>query len=242
MFKRRRRVNGQNEGASALSLTLQVAPTSPGIVYPAGAVDALRHMVSRLMRTAQLPARVAMVAALPEEGVTYATLALATTLAHDLPAHVCVVELNWWRPGMAAQLAGLGSGGMAAALCQGAALEQVIVTTALPNLTLLPAGQLPIEHRPAVARSDELKRLIAELSRQFDCLLLDVPALTLTSDAIPLASLADACCVVVRQGVTPGGVVKRALQDIDHLPMLGVVLNRAHVVTPRVIRQLLSAD
>ena len=52
---------------------------------------------------------------------------------------------------------------------------------------------------------------------------------------MPLASLSDACCLVIRQGVTPVEDVRLALDEIEHLTILGTVLNQAHYATPAVI-------
>jgi Mrp family chromosome partitioning ATPase len=62
---------------------------------------------------------------------------------------------------------------------------------------------------------------------------MDVPAIRLTSDAIPIASLGNACCVVIQQGVTTVEDVKRSLDELDHLSILGVVLNKTHINTPK---------
>jgi MinD-like ATPase involved in chromosome partitioning or flagellar assembly len=132
--------------------------------------------------------------------------------------------------GTAMQLSG--TTGLAAVLLGNATLDEALVQTALPNLMLLPAGDLPPNQRPAIARHDTLKACIKQLSRRFDHILLDVPAILGTSDAIALASLSTACCVVVRQGVTPISYVRRALDDVKHLSILGVVLNQARMSLP----------
>jgi len=80
------------------------------------------------------------------------------------------------------------------------------------------------------------------LSAQFDYLVLDIPAIKLTSDAIPLAAHGSAACLVVRQGVTPIADAQRALDDVQQLNMLGVVMNRVRVQTPRVILGLIPQE
>ena len=250
------------------ALTLRTVDGAPLYTFPGPVIDSMRHLETTLMYKGALPARIAMVAALRQEGVTYTTLALATTLAYDLAVRICVVELNWWSPsvrtespsegatsmakprtlfrakqpkannstanaeseGTAVQLSG--TTGLAAVLLGNATLDEALVQTALPNLMLLPAGDLPPNQRPAIARHDTLKACIKQLSRRFDHILLDVPAILGTSDAIALASLSTACCVVVRQGVTPISYVRRALDDVKHLSILGVVLNQARMSLP----------
>jgi Mrp family chromosome partitioning ATPase len=224
---------GKGPPDKAGPLVLSTADGTPVFTCHPDAVESYRHMLARLTREAPLPARIALVTALPEEGVTTNAIGLGLTLATDLPASVCVVELNWWRPGLARLLGGLPGPGLADA----PALEQAFIRTSLPNLALIAAGALPVEERPATARSQQLKDTIEQLGQQFNTVLLDVPAILATSDAIPLASLAEACCLVIRQGATPMNTVKRALDDVSHMKILGIILNRVRIATPRFIRE-----
>jgi Mrp family chromosome partitioning ATPase len=232
MFKRSKTAQSVNP-EQAEGLALQVTSDSPAYVFPPHVVDSLRHMTSWLMRDKPMSASTALIATLPEEGVTYSTLALATTLAHDLPGKICVVELNWYRPGMKTILGELNSPGLAGLFTDNASLQQLIVTTTTPNLSLIPAGDLPAQQRTIVARSSKLHDTIDELSKSFNYVVLDIPAITLASDAIPLATLAGDCLLVIRQGVTPLSEVKHALADMDHLHILGVILNKTHYDLPK---------
>jgi len=209
--------------------------------FPGAVVDNLRHTITRIERNSPLPARLAIVSALREEGVTYLTQALAATLAHDMPVSVCVVDLNWWWPSTTT-LVEEDNPGLAGMFTGEATLEDIIVPTNWPNMALVPAGHLPIERRPVIARSQMLVQIIEELSKEFDHLVLDVPAVRATTDAVPLASLGEACCLVIRQGVTTVEDVRLTLDEIDHLPILGVILNRVRLKTPRAILKFIPTD
>jgi Mrp family chromosome partitioning ATPase len=265
------------------ALTLRTADGAPLYTFPDSVVTSMRHMETRLLYNDALPTRISVVAALRQEGVTYTTLALATTLAYDLAARICVVDLNWWSPGIQTQpelntdiasgtnetnkvrrlkkrranatleeasteapsqtaLSPVDMTGLAAVLTRSATLDEVLVPTALPNLALLPAGTTTLAQRPALARGDGLKSCIEQLSRRFDHILLDIPAILATSDAIALASLGSACCLVIRQGVTPMSNVRRALDDVKHLSMLGVVLNQTQMYLPRWVHALVPQE
>jgi receptor protein-tyrosine kinase len=219
-------------------LSLQITSESTAHIFPAQAVNAYRHMTSWLTRNTPLPGMLAFIAALPEEGVTYSALALATMLAHDMPVSICVVETNWYRPGMKKMLGEFDGPGLAALFNDNATLPQMTVTTTTPNLSLIPAGELALPQRAIAARSDKLRDTLTELTGRFNYVVLDIPAITLTSDAIPLATLAGDCLLVVRQGVTPMSVVKHALADVNHLHMLGVVLNKTHYDLPSRLQAL----
>ncbi len=234
-------------------------------IFPAEVIGSIRHLENTLIYNQTLPKSLALVAAFRGEGVTYTALALATTLASDLQARVCVVELNWYAPGLQARLSepvvatplgrrkkkpaepiehsGFVAGpGIAGVLTQACALDDALIATELPNLMLLPAGVLPAEQRPSMARSEALKNCLAQLAERFDHLVLDIPAISATTDAIALASLSQGCCLVVHQGVTPVSSVRRALDSLVHLNMLGVVLNQIGSDLPRWMNRLVPQE
>ncbi|WP_129675363.1 CpsD/CapB family tyrosine-protein kinase [Candidatus Chloroploca sp. Khr17] len=248
-------------------LMLSTADGKGMLAFSGEVVTSMRRMLTTLMYQSTLPRSIACISALQQEGVSYLTLAMATTLAHDVEARVCAVEVNWWHPGMHQYLAGqppaLRTGGKrkqhkaAAAMAplpgpddpglgavvQGTlALEKALVPTDRANLWLLPAGFVAPDVRSAIARSSELKAVFASLAEQFDYLFIDVPAVATSSDTLALTSLAEAACVVVRHGVTPINTVKRALDEVKHMPVLGVVLNQVNLSTPDWILSLLPQE
>lgn len=248
-----------------LPLSLRSADGNALHTFPAGVINSLRHMENTLSFSNTLPKHLAIVAALGGEGVTYTALALATMLAHDLQARICVVEVNWYTPGMHArlsepvvatparrrktgqsaptsQLAFAAGPGIAGVLTGASSLNAALIPTGLPNLTLLPAGELSPALRPSMARGEALKHCLAQLDEQFDHLVLDIPAIFTTTDAIALASLSQGCCLVVRQGVTPVSSVRRALDALTHLNILGVILNQAGSDMPRWLHRLIPQE
>lgn len=247
------------------AISLRAADGTPFYAVPSEVANSLRRMMTGLMHHESLPPRISVVATLRKEGVTFTTLALAATLANDLTSSVCAVELNWHNPGMYNQLTSLNkkrgskpssrraaaqaevvtnesSPGLAAVLVESATLDDALIQTDRPNLALLPAGELSMLQRPSVARSEILQNCIEELGQRFDHLVLDIPALLSTSDAIALASLGSACCMVIQQGVTPVNDVKAGLDEVKHLPILGVVLNKLRIHTPKWILNFLPED
>lgn len=216
-------------------LPLRTRQGNPIQTFPGSTVQALRYMATRLLVNDELPKRLALVSALREEGVTYNALALATLLAYDTAKRICYVDLNWWHPSRQLQAALLYNRGLAGVLTAATAWDSVLVNTNYTNLALLPAGELAAQQRATTARSSKLVEAITEVSSQFDHLILDLPAVLTTSDAIPLAALAEAGCMVVRQGVSTSELSNRALADMQHVPMLGIILNRTRTEIPAAI-------
>ncbi len=246
--------------AHATPLALMAADQTPLIVFPGEVITSFRHTITRLAHSESLSKRIAMIAATQEEGVTYMSMAMGTTIANDLRMRVCVVELNWWSPGMAAQLNNqteqatqrngayypdvqrpeIESLGIAGILRNQATIEEALIATSLPNLSLLPAGRLNVENRPIVARSPELYELIDDLDNRFDLLIFDIPPILSTSDAIALSSLATSCYMVVRHGATTIENARQALDDVSHLAVSGVILNQVKNYTPHALLKLLT--
>ncbi|MEZ4867889.1 MAG: hypothetical protein R3C14_41565 [Caldilineaceae bacterium] len=225
-----------------MALTVHVVHGEVSYGFPQEIVLQLRHMVTKLERQQRLPRKLSMISALRSEGVSLTTLALATIIAHDFSRTVCVVDLNWWWPSEPMRHFSSFSSGIMPLLRGEVEWDSALVRTNFPNLAILPAGTLPIEQRPIIARNIALKGLIDTLSEQVDHLFLDVPAILTTSDAIPLASLGEACCVVVHQGISTRSVVRHALGELNHLPTLGVVMNRVKVATPSWLLQWIPQE
>ncbi len=208
------------------------------ISFPIEAIAPFRRMVAHAARNKPFPARLSMVASLEQEGVSYLTQALAATMAHDMEVTVCIVELNWQRPSeIFASLSE--KGGAAAVLIDDTPLEDALVQTEFPNLALLPAGDMDIEKRSILSRSSRLKEMINQLEQKFDHILLDIPAISTCSDVIPLASLSDDACLIIHQGATQLGDAQTSLDSIDHLSIIGVIMNQVHLHTPSALLQLI---
>ena len=119
-------------------------------------------------------------------------------------------------------------------------LEDVLVTTAEPNLMIMPAGIVPVGQRPVLAKSDRLAEVIDELAEHFEHLVLDLPAVLATSDALALALLCDAYALVVHQGVTTQDQVLDAFDELRGVVSLGIILNRDSTKIPKFLRRLVG--
>lgn len=219
------------ETESAFPLSLTGKDNESWIEFPGPVVGAVRQAVNRIMRTAPFPEKLVLTSALRQEGVTYLSKAIGAVLAQDFGRNCCVMELNWWWPAdypksIAAR------DGVAEILEDKTTLEETLVPTGFSNLSLLPAGKLAAILRPSFAGSNALTALIDTVGKQFDHLILDIPAVTAASDSILLAGHGTGLCLVIRQGVTPVSRVRATLDDLDHLEIIGVILNQVNVATP----------
>jgi Mrp family chromosome partitioning ATPase len=211
---------------------------------PDDVTRALRYALARLQTSekGEVQSRITVTSALSGEGVTFVARSLAALLANDLQRSVCVVDLNWWsttavkphdrvlRPAR----------GVAQVIDAKLALDEALVWMQGWKLSLLPAGPASPAERPVLAKAAALVRMLDELQQRFDHVVLDVPPVLSTGEAITLASLAEAFILVVRQGVTAEAQVQSALDELRHLTSLGVVLNRASSRVPQRLVHLLA--
>ena len=217
---------------------------------PVEVTRALRFALARLQTSEKgdVPSRITVTSALSGEGVTFIASSLAALLANDLRRKVCLVDLNWWSTTDAKRRGAKSRNdesdeappGVAQVVDGKFALDEVLIYTQGWKLSLLPAGPASPAERPVLARAAALARLIDGLEQRFDHVVLDVPPVLGTGEAITLASLAEAFILVVRQGVTADVQVQSALQELRHLTPLGVVLNRASSHVPQRLVHLLA--
>src|SRR5262249_5644491 len=104
--------------------------------------------------------------------------------------------------------------------------EDVIKSTDIPNLYVLPCGPTP--PNPAeLLMTKRFEHVLAELNAPFDRVILDSPPLQGLTDAVVLWKQTDGVLLVVRAGKTLRDEVRRAAHEIRSVngPITGVILN-----------------
>jgi tyrosine-protein kinase Etk/Wzc len=106
------------------------------------------------------------------------------------------------------------------------ALSDIVKETSTKNLWLLPAGTR-FKRGPELLMSPALAPMLAELTLQYDAILIDTPPLSAGVDALVLGSTVGNMLMVVRHGKTDRKMAGAKLELVDRLPVrvLGAVLN-----------------
>jgi len=109
-------------------------------------------------------------------------------------------------------------------------LEQVVRTTDLENLYLLPSGRLPMD-AVGILNSQRMIDLINEVKSRFDIIFFDSPPILGVSDASVLASALDLSVIVVQHRRFPRAMLSRVKSAVTNVGgnILGVVLNNVDV-------------
>jgi len=179
-----------------------------------------------LLTTEQTDAKSIMVAtAKPGQGGTTTAANLAISLAMD-GKRVILVDADMRRPSLHRIFKAANEYGLSSILCNEKDFQDVVVSTEIDNLLLLPAGPAP--SNPAeLLGSARMRMLVDTLSEYADYVLFDTPSAIAFTDSVVLSQLLDGVMLVVRAQQVPRGVELqvRNLLNKANANILGVVLN-----------------
>jgi capsular exopolysaccharide synthesis family protein len=168
------------------------------------------------------------------EGKSTVAANLAWTLARRAERRVLLIEAGEKTGGAAALSSIVHFGGAKYGwidLINGSARLSEALCRIDPNgLYVMCAGGQSTGDAGALA-SSRGERLIGELSKHFDLVVIDAPSMLESADVERLASIADATVVVARAGYTHRELVAEAVKRIPEQRRCGVVLNEAETVT-----------
>jgi len=165
------------------------------------------------------------------EGKSTTIFNLATVFAQN-GSRVLVVDSDLRRPSIHKILKVSNSIGLTNYLLKQNTLEEVIQTTPLATLDVMPSGKLPSSSM-GVLSSAQMKELIRELKRRYDYVFFDSPPIMGVSDASILSSEVDAVMQVIQYRRYPQPMTIRAKQMIEKVGgnLLGIVLNNINMAS-----------
>jgi capsular exopolysaccharide synthesis family protein len=108
-------------------------------------------------------------------------------------------------------------------------VDRLVHRDSSTGLSVLPCGpgiNDPAEH----LAGDRFRQLLANLTRRYECVIVDAPSVESCVDALLLAPHVDGVLMVVQTGKSQRDLVRRACHDIEAAggTILGVILNRVH--------------
>lgn len=175
------------------------------------------------------PPKVVLVASsLSGEGKTSLVVSLARQAAQaSVAGSVILVDCDLRRPKVAAAMGLNCRAGLMQLFSRESTLEDVVLEDPRTGLNVLPAVA-GTPNPPELLNSAHMHDLLQELTRRYDLVILDSPALNSVSDARVLAKLADATIFVVQWGSTPRNVALAAIRQLQSAgaAIAGVVLHK----------------
>ena len=159
------------------------------------------------------------------EGKTLTALNLAWLLAQTDGVRALIIDSDLRQP-CATDYLGIDAPiGLSEVLGGEVKLEDAIVRLDPAGLYLLPGGRARDDVAELLS-GPTYARILTEVRRMFDYIIIDAPPLGIFTDANVLISKADGAMLVVRSGKTRFSIIDKLLEQIPRERLLGVVLNR----------------
>jgi capsular exopolysaccharide synthesis family protein len=204
------------------------APHSP-------AAESIRQLRTNLqfLRVAEDPSGgrsgahvVSVTSALSGEGKSTISANLAVALAQT-GARVLLVDADLRRPTVAEVLGVEGGVGLTTVLAREAELADVVQEWGTAGLHVLPSGAIP-PNPTELLGSPAMRRLVDQVRRAYDYVVIDTSPLLPVADATVLAGLVDGTVVVAHSGRVRRTQLTQALGNLERVSahVLGVVLNQ----------------
>jgi len=212
----------------------RIALAEGGYLLPDGAVTAMSEEFRLLKRDllAQLGGdprgnRILLCSAHSGEGKSFCAINLALSLAAEKEREILLVDADFGKPGIPEAL-GLTSGpGLMDALADPSiAIEDCVIRTDLPSLSVLPAGQRSNNDTEYLAstRTEALLKRLGE-GRSDRVILFDSPPLLAASAGAVLASHAAIALLVVRADQTSESALRDAAGMLKGAGQIQLLLN-----------------
>ncbi len=162
------------------------------------------------------------------EGKTTSVIYLGTTMAQS-GQRVLLIDTDMRRPRLHESTGVPRQFGLSNLILGDKSYDDVIKTTEIPNLYVLPCGPLP--PNPAeLLMTKRFETVLAELATRFDRVILDSPPVQAVTDAVVLSKLVDGVILIVRADKTLREDVKRSVKSIQDVGgwIFGVIVNEVN--------------
>lgn len=180
--------------------------------------------------TGQPPRTILITSALPNDGKSFVTANLATSIAQGIEEHVMLIDCDLRKPTCHTYFGYDQAAGLSEYLSAKTDLSNFLLKSAIPKLTILPAGHSPLNPTELLS-SKKMKQLLDEVASRYDdrYILIDSPPPSLAAETSALVNLVDCVILVVKSGRTPKNAVTEVIEQIGKEKILGVVLNYSDI-------------
>ncbi len=189
--------------------------------------EAINHIqVSVMLSMSGRPPQTIMVcSANPGEGKSSLSTSLAASLAMR-DNKVLLMDIDLRKPSLSKLFQLPQQPGLSNFLTGGASLGEVIHATGIPNLFLMPAGNIPPNPIPLLA-SQAFADLLKDLSKDFQNIIVDTPPVIGFADARMISPLVDGVLMVFKHHITTREAGRLAIQLLmkANARILGGILN-----------------
>ena len=159
------------------------------------------------------------------EGKSFTSVNLGTVFAQN-QKKVIVIDFDLRKAKIKQYLGIEADDGLSRYLSNNSPLEDVIFSSGIENLDVIPSGPIPPNPSELVS-SEKTAILFEELKNRYDVILIDSPPIAMVSDALLLLKYANIKLVVVRQNFTPRNLFSSIINDLEkrNIQPLSIIIN-----------------
>ena len=186
--------------------------------------EAFRRLRTRLeFFTRVIDSSVILVtSSMPGEGKTFSAINLAS--AYSLAGKkTLIIGFDLRRPTLSSSFNMNEDIGLSSYLIGKVSLKEAIVKTEYANLSLLPSGPIP-PNPSELATSEKATKMLSELRKQYDYIIVDSAPIGVVSDNYPIAAVADATLILVRHDHSNKRYLRSTLNEMDAYGIKGMCL------------------
>jgi capsular exopolysaccharide synthesis family protein len=195
--------------------------------------EEFRRLRSHLyeFRSKQPLRRLLVSSALSGEGKTFVSANLGRVMAQRSSDSVLIVDGDLRLSRLYRPLGASASPGLSEYLQGDADIFSILQRGPVDNLFFVAGGASKCNAADLIGNG-RLEVFLQRLAPAFDWVIIDSPPTLLVTDALLLGALCDAVLFVIRAGVTPVAMARRALHILRKRPLLGTVLNGSRLRMP----------
>lgn len=201
----------------------------------AGLKNDPRSDIFRILRTKvlqRMKATNANVVAItgPTAGIGKTSIAvnLAISTAMDANYSVMLVDLDLRRPSVHRYLGLSPKFGLSDYFENNKSIGELLINPGFEKLVVLPGGK-PNMNSSELLSTPQMRALISEIKHRYPnrIIIVDLPPLLGTDDAMAFIPNVDACILVTAEGENTRDEIERSLQLVDPVKLMGTILNKS---------------
>ncbi|MET3635129.1 CpsD/CapB family tyrosine-protein kinase [Streptococcus porcorum] len=180
----------------------------------------------RLLKTNPFAKLITVTSVSPKEGRTFISIGLATVFAMQGERTV-IVETNFESPSLNKFFKlTKDQGGLIDYLSGKSMIKEVIISTNISNLSLIPAGRL-LETTTSLDEKS-IAELIQKLTYQYDKIIIDTSALAVCNDSMIMIDKSDVHVLVTKSGTVKYEIIQKYLKKLieRNSKFGGVIINK----------------
>jgi Mrp family chromosome partitioning ATPase len=168
------------------------------------------------------------------EGKSLTAVNLAISLAADYDSAVLLVDADLASHGLQALFGLEGARGLSDYLTDDVAIPELLINPGIPRFVLLPAGREAVLNSAELLSTKRAQQLILEMKARYQdrYIIVDLPPLLDTADALAFLPLADTTLVVIEEHSTSIQDMEAMNEMLTPFNLIGSVMSQPREATP----------